>query len=402
MSGNFQLIIPDESFATFDGKDTPFQLILSDSQLSQLDAGQIAGANLFILAFIRNKLKIVAFLNIESVLQYDDKYGAAGYLLESNKIRTFRVCRLTDLEFAPYINTYSPLDNCVHLLDPKDAENIFQTIISSSVTSLVGVEKKIRDEISEHINYSKSARSVAKELIHTVVRLVPLNKAKKLPSDKNISSFASLACQCVRDNVSLLKQDAIIEEICKIDPLYFQDLVSEASVGQEVDTIFTPLDPATIRPRIFLANGRMLNPEEQLRKTQMAEVRHQEIVKQLAQYLISIGLHPLETRSIDLAVRLGNVLTICEIKSANAENIQNQMDKGVIQLLRYSTAINAEESAPCCALLIVENCPDFGNFIQGKNMLARLGYSLMVYNDKRSWPDRIDGLSEFLGNLNVV
>ena len=120
-----------------------------------------------------------------------------------------------------------------------------------------------------------------------------------------------------------------------------------------------------------------------------AEKRHQEMLKDIAEYLLSQGRQAFQTSSVDLALMKGTELSIFELKSVNEENAFSQVEKGLFQLLYYGDALRQ------CGYLIAES----GLVIEAnlpvsavevfRRILNDVGVTLHVYDASKAWPDRL-------------
>ena len=156
-----------------------------------------------------------------------------------------------------------------------------------------------------------------------------------------------------------------------------------------VDLDFTPIDISKIRARRFIAAEPTWDMNSSMMKTEDAERKHQDILKDISEFFIRQGLVPEQSASIDLALRSEEQCTIFEIKTLNLENISSQVAKGIFQLATYAQAmLNAKLDSPR-KVLILEDLNSLGmqDFIQ-KTALS-LGIEILFYNSRLEWPDRL-------------
>lgn len=125
-----------------------------------------------------------------------------------------------------------------------------------------------------------------------------------------------------------------------------------------------------------------------LRKTERAEARHQEILRDCCSYLKSKNVIPMMNVNVDLAFDSDNGFHVYEIKSANAGNFRDQVLKGFVQVLEY-THLFQDSGYKVATSAVVAEAPrgDFSMEYYAK-LLASHGVLLLIYNSKLEWPER--------------
>lgn len=124
-----------------------------------------------------------------------------------------------------------------------------------------------------------------------------------------------------------------------------------------------------------------------LLKTNLAEQRHQEMLRQLISQLVSKGIAPLGSSSIDLAIEFNDLTAIFEIKSSTIENYKDQAFKGCNQLAEY--AFNLSDKKNILKFLILE-VPSGGD-VDYKYVSAickLMNVATIDFNFEKEWPDR--------------
>lgn len=159
-----------------------------------------------------------------------------------------------------------------------------------------------------------------------------------------------------------------------------------------VDAIFKSLDPNQVFAREFSkSDNSKFNLLEQIKKTEAAEHRHQEILRDVARYLIGEGIQPFQSESVDLAYKLNGVLQLFEIKTANLENAVSQASKGAFQLACYKNALAENYDSIVISLLFEDTgSPALNLFIL--DTMHTLGITTYFYNADIPWPNRLPNL----------
>jgi hypothetical protein len=164
-----------------------------------------------------------------------------------------------------------------------------------------------------------------------------------------------------------------------------------------VDAIFKSIDPNHIFARGFSKSDiSKLDLLEQIKKTEAAEHRHQEILRDVSRYLMRAGIKPFQSESVDLAYKLNGALQLFEIKTANLENAIAQASKGAFQLACYKNALAENYESIVTSLLLEDTgSPDLNSFIL--EAMHTLGIRTYFYNADSPWPKRLPNLP-----INIV
>lgn len=125
-----------------------------------------------------------------------------------------------------------------------------------------------------------------------------------------------------------------------------------------------------------------------LRKTERAEGRHQEILKDCYEFLISKNFKPLMNVNVDLAYEAFSGFYIFEIKSANVFNFRDQVLKGFVQVLEYTHTFQGAGHKVSGSAVIVEAPYEDCDIAYYESLLSRHGVRLVVYDSKLDWPSR--------------
>lgn len=132
-----------------------------------------------------------------------------------------------------------------------------------------------------------------------------------------------------------------------------------------------------------------------LLKTNLAERRHQQMLRLLVDHLNDAGLKPVGSSSIDLAVESVAVTHLFEVKSATADNYKDQAMKGCAQLAEYSYVFNMQTSRQVKRHLIIET-PEGIDIDPGyvSDVCSLMGSNLVEFRFDSPWPERCQILKE--------
>ena len=154
---------------------------------------------------------------------------------------------------------------------------------------------------------------------------------------------------------------------------------------------FSEIIPEKVFARKFVSSRNCLDSSSQMEKTEAAEGVHQFMMKDISRFLLSQGIVPFESSSIDIIYWVGNKTKLLEIKSATSENIISQAAKGAFQIACYTNSLK-NEYPDICSSLILEKIVDKQLEIYVRSALERLGIKCFVYDEDADWPIRVDGL----------
>jgi len=234
------------------------------------------------------------------------------------------------------------------------------------------------------------------------------SRSRSMP--ESISALGGIALIILASTHPHLKEADVVSLIAALDPLAKtesgapiksqKDILRVLySLPPVVDTFFEEIDPDKISPRTFVAKSDD-SSLEWLDKTNDAERAHEQILKDLVLHLKSKGFKVYKTRSFDLFAEKESTKLLWEIKSANGYNSVSQGEKGIIQLLRYSTALADERSVGIRFLVLLQDSGLTAIHEYLSKMATRAGSELWLYDEKEEWPNRTFNIkSETLEDL---
>lgn len=159
-----------------------------------------------------------------------------------------------------------------------------------------------------------------------------------------------------------------------------------------VDTYVREIDPNEVVARRYLKRNSMEEADswwERLQKTDHAEKRHQEILRDISFMLKARGIRPMETRSADLMIELESGFGLYEIKSANKGNLFEQAAKGATQALHYRYALTQRDMGVYETGLIIESCGCTNLEAYVASFLNSMGVITIFYHAEKEWPERV-------------
>jgi len=350
----------------------------------------LAGSDLFVV--LRGNKGDILFkkINILKVEEYLENGSGIphGFLLTINILKSFAIVNnysngLNDFLTSSFIN----YDIGLREITPDEAISISDYILSQIAFRIKRLEnhellidtKNLNDEI-EPFNF-------AAQLLKEVIKKYTL--ASVWSSEEYQNPFLNFSFYFLRNSTNR-NYPLIMEYLDNLTSQMFKN--TEEGMHQRfapiVDIDFRPIDVLKIYSRKFHAIDKAFNISSIMLKTEDAEKRHQDILRDIVNFLVENKLEPVQTNSIDFALITNNI-TIFEIKTTNHDNVLAQIAKGVFQLVLYSQAIIDAGLKKPRKILILESTTTNEYFEYIKKVFVSLEIELVLYDRNKSWPDKL-------------
>lgn len=347
---------------------------------------------------------LFAQIYVEMVEQFEDGFNAGDFLLTTNLAKSYRCSTTYEsglINFPVRETTSLPLglneieEGTFEGLSSHARRATAIKLQKPSVTTLGRIDLPLFQGISA---------ITAEAVIAATTRHLPLEEIwasnkPKLPPFANFAYYALLAT-CGDDIAESLQKKLSVSDptIATIDAS--RNIDSPCGQGQSpvVDINLLPIDPDRIYARKFVA--RCQNPidlADIAEKTEHAEKRHQDMLRDIVIRLKNLGFSPLQSSSIDLFVAAKSTFFLFELKSATAQNIMSQAAKGAFQLGCYMNALVGERCSSGKLVLVLETTgvPRLDSYVF--DVLRTLGLSALFYDISKPWPNRLAGLENLVG-----
>lgn len=284
-------------------------------------------------------------------------------------------------------------------LSPGISDRFTALVRSAIQTKLLPPDKNSLSKIDIQMLPSHSRR-LAQSALRAVVSHLTLEQVWTNGAGDKLGPFSNYACALITKKMGSKPSLDIVATLKARDPvsvIFAEERQDTERSGHNhnapcVDTEFSVIEPGKIYAREFVSvDSKLWNLEEALNKTEHAEKIHQAMLKDISEFLISNGITPYESRSIDLMYRSKGKLNVFEIKSANIDNILSQSSKGAFQLACYLNELGkGYDDLNGKLILHVTRSPELQNY--ATEALSRLGIEALFYDPSEQWPSRIRGL----------
>lgn len=283
-----------------------------------------------------------------------------------------------------------------------DASDVLAALVKGSIqTKLLSPDKRLLSQVVFQLVPSNDRR-LAQSALRAVVSHLRLEQVWANGTRDRLGAFSNYACALLMEKMGVKPSPSTVDDLKAFDPLsmIFAEKKSEAERGAlgksynapYVDTEFSEIEPGKIYAREFVSvDSKLRNLEEAINKTEHAEKIHQAMLKDISEFLLTNGITPYESSSIDLLYRSREKLNIFEIKSSNVDNILSQSSKGAFQLACYLNELSKDyDNLNARLVLHMTESNELQNY--AVEALRRLGIEVLFYDPGKSWPNRIQGL----------
>ncbi|MBR0197134.1 MAG: hypothetical protein IJQ34_03280 [Kiritimatiellae bacterium] len=363
-------------------------------------AQNLPGAHVFIIVRGNKGDYLFARVVVNSVERCEDEVGnSLGHLLNIDVATSFRT-------FRSYAD--------IQALDYKT-----NALVEFSI-GLSSISNSIAAELDKQIK-AKTQRLIKHFSEREYLRITPpINQCSALFADKVLlreiasrfcvselwgsqrvqNPIAHLAIEYLKRHPNFVSNGGIDDVVKRLATVPLITPVSFLTANEptdahsnnaipEVDLSLVPINPNEIKIRRFVARRKAIPIDEMLQKTEAAEKRHQEMLKDISSYLLKNGKKVFQSESIDMAIKCEAGLFVFELKSIACNNAFSQIAKGFFQVLYYSDAL-MQCGVPIFGKgLIVESNLTEEMADVFSRILGNIGISLYFYNSSHPWPDRI-------------
>ncbi|RZJ90566.1 MAG: hypothetical protein EOO20_07775 [Chryseobacterium sp.] len=347
--------------------------------------------------------RCVAVFTINRVERFSEGFHENDFVIYPDMTRSLRLC--SNYEEA---KNYSITPSIVS----KSGISKFSVIDADSLKKKISQNLEVKFTIPtgfDKIPLKFVANSDIDRAISTISKIVEnfnLNQMWGSGSGLRLNPISNFAANLLIRKFGNEKSEGVLKEIALINPLKSILSINDFTESSDkftfirnrkrrgVDITFTEIIPENIYARVFISGpSSYYDLEHALAKTDIAERHHQLMLKDISEYLKSMGIVSYESTSIDLMIDLENRMKIFEIKSVNIDNLLMQAAKGSFQIACYATSLK-DGLLPFKAGLII-------NKIRDENILSLVLVSLnylnidcLIYDPEAKWPDRLPGLLE--------
>lgn len=372
--------------------------------LAPTPVSALAGGRVWLIARSRDGLFAFANIYVQQVDEFEEGYSAGDYLLTVDVWKSFRIfSTLRDAE-KYRLDALDGFGDGVSELDENTGAAVSNRIMDSIPKSFSEPPAATIDKVKIPLVRKGAKLTYARDQLAKALSSVPVADTYYFKGKPDLPPFANLAYHRIKKDIGQQYADEAVEILKRLDPIsaFAAPAVSVASDESPlvpvptIDLDLQIIDPENIYARKFIAKAGFVDTTAKMLKTENAEKEHQDMLRDIAGFLIGSGYAPLQSSSIDLLVETNQGDCLFEIKSANTANAVHQAAKGVFQLISYAIALEKEGRNVRKSSLIL-NCSgndELNAFIE--SVASKAGLGCLFYRKHAAWPERIPLFSSIL------
>jgi len=263
-------------------------------------------------------------LSIKSVEEITEDYYKGDFLVQIDLCASIRLANGFHSAEQFQITHLGKHPNGISSVSSEQEAKLVSLVLSSVRVKLVSPKEKdfhgMKIEIAP-----VTQQELARQMTRLIVANLPLDHMWGLGGSSGKGAVPHFAHQFLILNGMESALDGFHNYLSKFDPLStlsepsnFKNNKSwKASKAPKVDLDFTEIDPQKIYTRKFISiSGKHFDLLAALEKTGRSEAKHQEILKDISEYLISKNITRYDSNSIDLMFKNNNQINAFEIKKS--------------------------------------------------------------------------------------
>lgn len=392
-------VLDGEKGPSFGSSGVSGSYILPQNEVN-FEPESIAGRRLWVVLRGRED-RLLLLVKIKKVERIIDGYYSGDYWISPEITGSIKL--VSDYVGAVRYATMSTRTSRLGVSElSQESSDALSALVKGSIqTKLLPPDNHSLSKVDFQLLPS-NGRRLAQSALRAVVSHLTLEQVWANGTGDRLGAFSNYAYALLTGKMGAKPSPGIVDDLKAFDPVSVifaeeKPAVEWGELGHSynapcVDTEFSEIEPGKIYAREFVsADSKLRNLEGALKKTEHAEKIHQAMLKDISEYLITNGIKPYESSSIDLLYRSKEKLNVFEIKSSNIDNILSQSSRGAFQLACYLNELSKDyDNLNARLVLHVTQSPELQKY--AVKTLLRLGIEVLFYDPGKSWPNRIQGL----------
>jgi len=348
---------------------------------------------------------LFASLYIDVVEQFEDGLNVGDFFLTVNPSKSYRCVK----SYVSATSDFRTSETSDFSKGTWEAENSLFEKLTMQVRRSISVKlqkppRALLDKISDPpLKGSDTVR--LEKMIAAITSRFSIEEVWSNGGKPRLPPFANFAYHRLLSMRNESAMQAMGDLLGKADPTVLDPLQSNSirTIAKErlskpvVNVNLSPIDPESIYARKFIARARQdIDLASGVEKTEYAEKKHQNMLRDLAIRLKDIGFTPMQSSSIDLFVETEKGCKTFELKTATPKNILVQSAKGAFQLGCYKAALAYQGYNNNKLALVIEktHIDELDSYVS--EILSSFEIATFHYDLRKSWPNRIMGFDKFL------
>jgi hypothetical protein len=353
---------------------------------------------------------LFACIFVDKIEQFIEGYNKDDYLISVDMCKSFRLASNPTTFPQWYTESVRSFGIGLAEIDNRIIGELQKKVADCIEYSFAQPPSLILRDI-QIPNIRNATEIQARWVMSSIISRLSLSDVWATKSPALIPPFANFAFNNVKYKHGLDLAKQIGDFLVKTDPSSFNKnglqqpscQKTESHIGRltepSIDVGLVSIMPDKIFARKFIAGvDKVIDYREIFAKTETAENKHQDILRDLSNYLVSMKYVPMQSSSIDLAIVKNGSIFVFEIKTTNDENVFRQISKGLFQVLCYKQALlNSGYSSVKNGIIITKPINEkIIEYVRG--ILTSVDICLSVYDEERSWPNKIPEFVEILNS----
>lgn len=348
-----------------------------------------------ILVFLRDKTdRLFLIISVEGIEEILEGINKNDFLITANLSESLKIgSDFKEIKEHEILIRQKPAPG-IHVFSGPDTNRIIKKLFEKPIIKMLkpDVTRLIQNRPHQLFQPFINKYSYFTNVITENFNLVDVWQIADTPENGPFSDFgikmyeSTFNKKVVSEKSRFLKSDPFKNLLKGNDKTYIA-----ANRIQEAEEIYLLETEKIFARKYVLRNPVLQTLENALNKTEEAEKRHQDILRDICSFLDEKKIIPFFNSAIDLLFFYKNTTHIVEIKSCNSKNILSQASKGLLQLALLKNKYKKEHINIRPVLILEKTSQEKTEKIINES-LNEIGISTIPYNKDRSWPDRAENL----------
>jgi hypothetical protein len=369
----------------------------------------IAGARLWVVLRSPRRSFLFGKLHVDVVELFEDGMNAGDFCLTVDLSKSFVCSRKIDVSVDSFKTFFTSGRGTALLEADEETDARMIDIVERNVTIKLQEFPKALLKKIEDVSIKGDVSSKARALISATTAALCLDELWGSGGKPKMPPFANFAYRWLTEYCPEEASQDMRKVLSDLDPANVARMKREPSIDKKlcekksvpsIDVQLSPIDPDKIFARRFVAKDPFgFDYVEAIEKTEHAEKRHQDMLREIVSRLRSVGLNPMQSSSIDLFLQFQEKSLVFELKTATLNNLTSQCAKGLFQLGCYGDALNDNGYENIHPALIIESTGQPELDAYAAKIIASFDVTAFFYYPEKSWPQKVSAKNETLEKM---
>jgi len=372
----------------------------------------LAGARLWVVLQSAQESTLFGKLHVDMVERFEDGINSGDFFLTVDISKSFVCSREIEVTADSLKTSFTGGSRAgLETADEETDARMIAIVERNVKVKLQEFPKEILKKI-EDVFLKGDVSSKAHALIAATTATFCLDELWSSGSKPKLPPFAHFAYKWLTEYCPQEASEDIRKVLSDLDPSIVTPIVweplnvkkrCESKSEPVIDINLSPIEPDKIFARRFVAKDPAgLDFFEVIEKTEHAEKKHQDMLREIASRLRSVGLNPMQSSSIDLFLQIREENLVFELKTATLNNLTSQCAKGLFQLGCYADALSSNGYENVHPAFIVETTGQTELDAYAAKIIASFDVAVFFYYPGKPWPEKVTSNKETLERMLSV